>query len=69
MPKSIAKSKTRKSVARRFKITGSGKVMRMRSGARHLLLTKSAKRKRRLGSTTEVSDTVVARIKESLPFH
>ena len=36
-PKGI---KTKKSVAKRFKITGTGKVMRSRAGKRHLLQTK-----------------------------
>ncbi|MFL6545870.1 MAG: 50S ribosomal protein L35, partial [Candidatus Udaeobacter sp.] len=48
MPKPIARSKTRKSVAKRFKITARGKVMRAHSARRHLLSAKNAKRKRRL---------------------
>ena len=42
-PKGI---KTKKSVAKRFKITARGKVMRMRAGKRHLLQGKNAKRRR-----------------------
>ena len=45
-PKGI---KTKKAVAKRFKITGTGKVMRPRAGKRHLLQTKSPKRRRSLG--------------------
>jgi large subunit ribosomal protein L35 len=63
MPKPIARSKTRKSVAKRFKITGTGKVLRTRGGRRHLLQCKSSKRKRKLAKS---SDT--ARIKANLPF-
>src|SRR5205814_7811365 len=48
MPKPIARSKTRKAVAKRFKITGRGKVLRAHSSRRHLLSSKSGKRKRRL---------------------
>ncbi|HEY5792282.1 MAG TPA: 50S ribosomal protein L35 [Chthoniobacterales bacterium] len=69
MPRSIARSKTRKSVAKRFKLTATGKVKRSHGGKRHLLNSKSAKRKRRLAQSTLVSDTVTARIKECLPFH
>ncbi|MCX7712936.1 MAG: 50S ribosomal protein L35 [Chthoniobacterales bacterium] len=66
MPKPIARSKTRKGVAKRFKITASGKILRNHGGRRHLLVSKSAKRKRRLAKQTEVSPTVVNRIKECL---
>jgi large subunit ribosomal protein L35 len=68
MPKAIARSKTRKAVAKRFKITASGKVLRGRSSRRHLLSTKSAKRKRRLAKAARVDKTDVARVKANLPF-
>jgi large subunit ribosomal protein L35 len=62
MPKSIARRKTKKAVAKRFKITATGKVLRGHAGRRHLLASKSAK--------PEVLDsTDVTRIKENLPFH
>ena len=64
-PKGI---KTKKSVAKRFKITARGKVLRSHAGRRHLLQTKSAKRRRRLGKSVVVDDTDVYRIKQSLPF-
>ncbi|HET9524340.1 MAG: 50S ribosomal protein L35 [Terrimicrobiaceae bacterium] len=68
MPKPIARSKTRKSVAKRFKITARGKVLRTRGGRRHLLQCKSAKRKRKLAKSVLVHDSDVARIKVNLPF-
>ncbi len=64
-PKGI---KTKKSVAKRFKITARGKVMRMRSGKRHLLATKSPKRRRSLGTAKEVDSTDTYRITQNLPF-
>jgi large subunit ribosomal protein L35 len=64
-PKGI---KTKKSVAKRFKITARGKVMRMRSGKRHLLSTKNAKRRRSLGTAKEVDPTDTYRITQNLPF-
>ena len=64
-PKGI---KTRKAVAKRFKITATGKVMRSRAGKRHLLSSKNAKRRRSLGSSVQVDKTDVFRIKERLPF-
>ncbi|MDP9253440.1 MAG: 50S ribosomal protein L35 [Verrucomicrobiota bacterium] len=68
MPKPIARSKTRKSVAKRFKITATGKVLRSQSSRRHLLSSKNAKRKRQLGKAALVDVTDVARIKANLPF-
>jgi large subunit ribosomal protein L35 len=44
----MPKVKTNKSTAKRFKITGKGKVKRMRAFKSHILTKKSAKRKRRL---------------------
>ena len=68
MPKSVARSKTRKAVAKRFKITARGKVLRAHSSRRHLLASKTAKRKRRLGKAALVDTTDVARVKANLPF-
>ena len=45
-PKGI---KTKKSVAKRFKLTATGKVLRHRAGRRHLAQTKNSHRLRRLG--------------------
>jgi len=60
--------KTRKAVAKRFKITATGKVLRNRPGKRHLLTSKNAKRRNRLGTATLVADGDVARVKLNLPF-
>ncbi len=68
MPKPIARSKTRKSVSKRFKITGTGKVRRQHASRRHLLSSKSAKRKRHMAKSVEVHKTDTARIKMNLPF-
>jgi large subunit ribosomal protein L35 len=68
MPKPIARSKTRKSVAKRFKITASGKILRAQSSRRHLMSAKNAKRKRQLSKAALVDKTDVARIKANLPF-
>ena len=60
--------KTRKAVAKRFKITGSGKVMRNRQGKRHLLAHKSTKQKRRLGKSAVLDDSDANRVIKNLPF-
>ena len=64
-PKGI---KTKKSVAKRFKITATGKVSRSRAGRRHLAQTKNAKRLRRLGKRAVVDSTDAYRILQNLPF-
>jgi len=64
-PKGI---KTKKSVAKRFKITGTGKVMCHHAGIRHLAQTKNPKRRRRLRGATTIDPTDVYRITQNLPF-
>jgi large subunit ribosomal protein L35 len=64
-PKGI---KIRKAVAKRFKITATGKVMRTRAGKRHLLQTKKPKRRRSLGAATLIDPTDAYRILQNLPF-
>lgn len=64
-PKGI---KTKKSVAKRFKITGTGKILRSRAGRRHLLTGKKATRRRRLGRRALVDKTDAYRVTASLPF-
>jgi large subunit ribosomal protein L35 len=68
MPKPIARSKTRKAVAKRFKITAGGKIMRSQASRRHLMSAKNAKRKRHLSKSARVHKTDEARIRANLPF-
>lgn len=44
----MPKMKTRKAVAARFRVTGTGKLKMSQPGKRHLLTNKSAKRKRQM---------------------
>ncbi|MEI8175896.1 MAG: 50S ribosomal protein L35 [Candidatus Omnitrophota bacterium] len=64
----MAKLKTRKSVAKRFKITGTGKVMRRKAGHKHLLGGKTPKRKMQLGRSALVSKEETRVIKQMLPY-
>jgi large subunit ribosomal protein L35 len=64
-PKGI---KTRKSVAKRFKITAGGKVLRTSAGRRHLMQTKNPKRRRGLRGPSGVHSTDAYRITQNLPF-
>lgn len=68
MPRTAGKAKTRKAVAKRFKVTGTGKILRRKQGKRHLLQCKSRKRKRHLGKAVVVCDADHKRVMENLPF-
>ena len=58
----MPKQKTRKSVAKRFKVTGTGKIMRRRNFTRHLRVKKSAKQKRRLKKQVIVKPTYAKKL-------
>lgn len=64
----MPKLKTRKAVAKRFKITGTGKVLRYSSGKSHILTKKSSKRKRRLSKAKILSGARAKMIKRMLPY-
>ena len=51
----MPKIKTHKGAAKRFKITGSGKILRVKAYKGHILTKKNAERKRRLSKMQEVS--------------
>lgn len=61
------KTKTRKSAAKRFKLTGSGKLVRRHAGTKHLLVGKPKKRVRNLKGTTVVSEADLPRVMGQLP--
>ena len=60
--------KTKKSVAKRFKITGTGKMLRRTPGFRHLLAAKSTKSKRRASHDKHVAPGHAAALRQCLPF-
>jgi large subunit ribosomal protein L35 len=64
----MPKLKTNKSAAKRFKVTGTGKVKRMKEGARHILTKKSSKRKRGLRTPTTVDKTFQKKIRDLMPY-
>jgi large subunit ribosomal protein L35 len=55
-------------VSKRFKITGTGKVIHRGAGRRHLLQGKNSKRRRRLRNAKLLGSTDVYRIRQNLPF-
>ncbi len=62
------KLKTHKGAAKRFKLTGTGKVKRRHAFARHILTKKSASRKRRLGKSAIATDADTPKILAMLPY-
>jgi len=64
----MPKMKTHRSAAKRYKITGSGKVLRQKAGKGHLLAHKSPARKNRLTGTTEVFSGNLDMISKELPY-
>ncbi len=62
----MKKLKTSRSAAKRFKVTGTGKILRRHSHARHILTKKSRKRVRKLGSPALVSKADKPRVKRML---
>jgi large subunit ribosomal protein L35 len=64
----MPKMKTNKAAARRFKITGTGKILRRQGGKRHLNEWKKAKIKRSLRGTAEVHPDVEAHVLEMFPY-
>ena len=50
----MPKLKTHKGLAKRVKVTGTGKLKHMRAGASHLMSVKNAKRRRHIRATSVV---------------
>ena len=62
------KMKTNKATAKRFQLTGSGKLKRKRAGLRHFMRRKKANTKRNLRNAGYVAKVDEARIKVMLPY-
>ncbi len=63
----MPKMKTHRGAAKRFKKTGSGKIVRSRNNKQHILTKKSPKRKRRLRKDALVAQVDVKRVRQMLP--
>ncbi len=64
----MPKMKTKRSAAKRYKLTGSGKVRYKKQNLRHILTKKNAKRKRRLRQPAILSSVEADRAKKLLPY-
>jgi large subunit ribosomal protein L35 len=64
----MPKLKTHRGAAKRFKKTKSGKFLRGSAFKRHILSSKTTKRKRGLRGTTVVADADAAKLARMLPY-
>jgi len=64
----MPKMKTSKSAAKRFKVTGTGKLKRSKAYKRHILTKKTRKTKRNLRKPAMTDVTNVKNMKKILPY-
>ena len=62
------KLKTYKAAAKRFRVTGSGKIMRTKGGKSHLRRRRSKRAKRQLSEMPVVASSDAKRIKRLAPY-
>ena len=60
--------RTRRTAAKRFEATASGKILKGKTGKGHLMLKKSPSRKRRLGMKGQVTTGEKKVVKRMLPY-
>ena len=64
----MPKMKTSRAAAKRFKLTGTGKLKRAKAYKSHILTKKSTKRKRNLRQAAMTDVTNVKNMKKILPY-
>ena len=64
----MPKLKTKRAAAKRFKVTGTGKLKRNKANKSHILTKKTTKRKRNLRKATITDATNVKNMKKILPY-
>ena len=64
----MPKQKTNRGAAKRFKMTGTGKVKRRKAYLRHILTSKTRKQKRHLGKSVVTDATNAKAIQRLLPY-
>ncbi len=64
----MPKMKTSRSAAKRFKVTGTGKLKRNKAYKRHILTKKTTKKKRNLRKPAIADATNVKNMKKILPY-
>jgi large subunit ribosomal protein L35 len=64
----MPKLKTNRGAAKRFKVTGTGKIRRFKANKSHLLTKKSNKRKRNLRKSGLIDPTNIRGVRRLLPY-
>lgn len=64
----MPKIKTNRSAAKRFKVTGTGKLKRNKAYKRHILTKKSTKTKRNLRKAVIIDSTNIKTMKKITPY-
>jgi len=64
----MPKMKTRKAVAKRVSVTGTGKIKKTKANKQHILTKKNTKRKRNLRKSNLVDSTNLKQIRRELPY-
>lgn len=64
----MPKQKTKRGAAKRFKITGSGRIKYKKASLRHILTTKSTKTKRKLRHSGLIAKADEGRLKKLIPY-
>jgi large subunit ribosomal protein L35 len=64
----MPKMKTNRGAAKRFKTSGSGKIVRNKAFSSHILTKKSTKRKRNLRKSTVLDPANLKGVKRMLPY-
>ncbi len=64
----MPKIKTHRGAAKRFKVTGTGKILRRKANKSHLLTGKPSKRTRNLRHAAVVDETMYKAIKTLIPY-
>jgi len=64
----MPKLKTHRGAAKRFKKTGTGKIVRASAFKRHILTSKTTKTKRHKRDTQQVADQDAAKLERMLPY-
>ena len=64
----MPKMKTNRVAAKRFKVTGKGKIVRSKAYASHILTKKTTKKKRNMRKDGLVDGTNLASVKKMIPY-
>jgi large subunit ribosomal protein L35 len=64
----MPKMKTHRGAAKRYRVTGNGKIKRARAFKSHILTKKSAKRKRNLRKPAYISEAEAKTVKKLIPY-